>query len=293
LSTSPLPVIIAKLVGTNPFFWWMLHAILIVIFTNTAFRIFKKTFPKSAHLAGITILISPTFLIVTFLIGQYDLYTVSGAFLAVFAERKVVRIIGVLMTVLTNPEQAIVASLLLIGLSLFVLERKFFNLAITDVLSSVSVFMAIRLFQSPTPQATRANIIGNEFRGSLESSLGTWNWIFLGIVGASGATLLLASWKILGTKMSLRSMVILFFIPALFSFAISDKSRVGVAISALALFAFMHTLFIEIQKESYSNLRNELLGLSTILLLIMPGIYVDRFGEIRLPYLELISRLTS
>ena len=96
--------------------------------------------------------------------------------------------------------------------------------------------------------------------------------------------------ELLGLRKLIATAGVVFLIPALFSFFISDKTRVGIAISAAVL---LLTWKIFLEHAQSVGLKNQVyferIGLTVLLLILTPSLYIDRFAELRLTYKEFIN----
>jgi len=96
--------------------------------------------------------------------------------------------------------------------------------------------------------------------------------------------------ELLGLRKLIATAGVVFLIPALFSFFISDKTRVGIAISAAVLLLTWKKFLEHAQSVGLKNqVYFERIGLTVLLLILTPSLYIDRFAELRLTYKEFIN----
>lgn len=295
MSTSPMPILILKLLGPNNLLWWSIHTILIAGWTLLVVKGIRSRYPKSEKFAASLYLLSPAWLILILFIGHYDLFTIVGASFAIFARRMPIRLIGVLAAALANPEQSIVTSLLLILLFIVLKKPDLFRIAVAYLIAGLSVFVIVRFILSGESSIERSQIISGELSGVLKTSFGVWSLLPLTLIGISGIVLLLLASSFLKWREFMGVILVVYAIPYLFAFAILDKTRVGVAIAAAPYFYLCKYLLdqLELEEANVVTLQNELLGLVVVVAVLYPTIYFDIDAELRLPYKEFLNTFLS
>lgn len=293
MSTSPLPIIIHKTLGDSSLVWWIFHALLFCLFLLISIWYASKSYPRLKRLSVALIFTSPTFLIVLLFIGHYDFFTIAGAALAIFAVSYRVKAFGVLLACLANPEQALVTSAILLTLFLVVREKQLLKIGILYSISAVTTFVLVRFVIVETNEIQRSSVILSQLELVIKSSASVWALLPFTVFGMTGIFILLNWQAKMRSKMI--GLGITFGIPILLSLLILDKTRVGVAVSAAAMFYLVKQSLEDLDKkyERDKNQYFENLGLVSIFVFLVPSLYVDIGGDLRLPYKELLALLTN
>lgn len=291
MSTSPLPILIMKLVGNSNSVWWLFHFTLILIWTFLVVRTISNKYPNQKRIAAALFILSPTFLVIILFIGHYDLFTIAGASIAVFSSKFPIKFVGVTLAAMANPEQGFVTAFLLLAVVLAVNNKEILQLSLIYFGVSTVVFIGIRAILNAEDTVQRSRVISGELSGVIKTSIGVWSLIPLSLVGISGITLLLLSFFVLGTRPTLLIGLAVYVIPSVFALLILDKTRVGVAIAAAPYFLVCKVILEKMNENPESNLKiqSEILGLTAILAVLYPSIYFDIDAELRLPYKELLQ----
>ena len=290
MSTSPVPLILFSFLGGSYAIWWGFHLILFVGWSLFSINFLFKKFPNFKILIALIFFGSPLWLSLLVFIGHYDLFTIGGASIAVFARNKYLRAFGVLLAASTNPEQAVVTSILILLLSVTLGRVGVRKLGLLYFAISLPIYLLIRIGIKPIGNTQRISMITTELPDSVRTSFGVWTILPLVIAGSISIMWFIFGHEALSRKRLFATACVVYVIPAIFSFFISDKTRVGIAISAAVL---MITWKIFLEHAQSRGLKPavyyERIGLAVMLLVLTPSLYIDRLAEFRLPYKEFID----
>jgi hypothetical protein len=290
MSTSPLPLFLYSFLGGSNIIWWAFHAILFFAWSFIAIKFLFKKFPEFKLLTSLIFFTSPFWMSLLVFVGHYDLFTIGGASLAVFARNKYIRILGIVVAACANPEQGIVASILILMLSIVLGRVDIRKLGFTYLAISLPIYLFIRIAIQPVGDAQRISMITSELPETIRTSFGVWTILPLATIGSISILWFIFGYEALRLRQLIATAVVVFFIPTLFSFLIPDKTRVGIAISA-AVLMITWKIFLEHAQSAglKSNVYFERVGLTVMLLILTPSLYIDRLAEFRLPYKEFIN----
>jgi len=290
MSTSPVPLILFSFLGGSYAIWWGFHLVLFLGWSLFSINFLFRKFPDFKVLIALIFFGSPFWLSLLVFIGHYDLFTISGASIAVFARNKYLRAFGVLLAASTNPEQAVVTSILILLLSAVLGRIDVRKLGLSYLVISAPIYLLVRIGIQPVGNTQRISMITTELPDSIRTSFGVWTILPLVIAGSISIMWLIFGHDVLSRKRLFATACVVFVIPAIFAFFISDKTRVGIAISA-AVLMITWKIFLEHAQSKGMNptIYHERIGLTVMLLVLTPSLYIDRLAEFRLPYKEFID----
>ena len=144
-------------------FAWQLVQILatIAVFALLCWLVLRRTQETSGYLALALILSSGIAAVLWREIGRYDALYVAGIAIAVLAIRPVWSWVGVATAVLSSPEQAIVAAVLLIMLALLPMFRSWLGVGLRLFVGAILALSAIQLWfaLAGDPYKTRIGVL--------------------------------------------------------------------------------------------------------------------------------------
>ena len=290
MSTSPMPLFLYSFLGASHALWWGFHLILFLAWSFFAIIFLFRKYPEYKILIALIFFGSPFWLSLLVFIGHYDLFTIGGASIAVFARNKYVRTLGVVLAACTNPEQAVVTSVLILMLSVTLGRLDIRKLGSLYLAISAPIYLLVRMGIKPVGNTQRISMITGELPESIRTSFGIWTILPLIVAGSMSILWFIFGHELLGRRRLIATACVVFLIPGIFAFFISDKTRVGIAISAAVL---MITWKIFLEHAQIHGLKPhiyyERIGLAVMLLVLTPSLYIDRLAEFRLPYKEFID----
>ena len=290
MSTSPVPLILYSFLGGSYAIWWGFHLILFMAWTFFAINYLFRKFPDFKVLTALIFFGSPFWLSLLVFIGHYDLFTIGGASLAVFARNRFLKILGIVFAASTNPEQAVVTSILILLLSVVLDRKDVRRLGLTYLVISGPIYLLVRMGIQPVGNAQRISMITTELPDSIRTSFGIWTILPVVIAGSISIMWFIFGHDVLSRRRLIATAGVVFVIPAVFSFFISDKTRVGIAISAAVLMITWKIFLEHAQSKGMKPaIYHERIGLAVMLLVLTPSLYIDRLAEFRLPYKEFID----
>lgn len=288
LSFSIIPVLIAKVMNfPNYLIWWTFFACLTVLFyillTIYLEKIAGKNFKKILLITfSFPILISPLYYL-----GHYDLITISGGLLSGLTNSKKLIIFGAILAVGANPEQALMTSICMFFVALGTRSKLHKYIAwVWITLSSISYFI-LKLVIGNSDNGNRIDITIGLLKDIILNSAGRLNliifsvfglgWVFIYFIFRFEKSFYNKSLVLLGTVL----------LPVSLSIAILDRTRIGVAVGCLPLVLAIKYLVSSEIFNIFERIRLEHLMIAFVL---MPTIFIDTDGSLRLPYYELINK---
>ena len=289
-SYSIIPIIFAKILNYPPYLiWWIVFLALTLIFYFLLIINIKK-------IAGAefkkTLLIFFSFPFLTtplYYLGHYDLITISGALIAGLTKSKKMVVLGALVAIGSNPEQAIMTSICVVIFSLG--TNSSFHKFIAKIWLTLSLcgYLLLKLFIGTSHDGNRINIIIGQLKDVIPDSIGRINLITFSVFGLGWVFIFLAH-KVT-EDFSHRLFVSLgsVILPICLSILILDRTRVGIAVGALPIVLFIKFIFdFEPAKNALINKIN--FEYLIIAFMLVPTIFIDTDGSVRLPYLEFIHK---
>lgn len=290
-SYSIIPILLAKFLQFPSYFvWWVIFGFLTTFFYFTfAYQI--KKLSGSEYKTWLVVFCAFPFVISPiYFLGHYDLITIAGGILAGFTKSRKILFSGAALAIGANAEQAIMTSLCLVLLALGTKNSWHIKVASIWFSSSISTYVLFRIFLGSSDDGNRIHIIVNQISDVLIDSAGKVHLIVFSVFGV-GWTVLVKVFK--HSEWKLPEILTLFatvIVPVLLSIVILDRTRIGVAVGTLPLVLMLrHFLesdrILEIVKNGTS------VKFLAILILCVPTVFVDSDGSLRLPYVELFTRI--
>jgi hypothetical protein len=290
-SYSIIPVLVAKLLQFPSYLvWWIIFGFLTALFYFTlAYQI--KKLSGSEYKTWLVIFCAFPFVISPiYFLGHYDLITIAGGILAGLTKSKKIVFGGAVLAVGANAEQAIMTSLCLVLLAIGTKNGWHIKVASIWFGLSISTYLLFRIFLGSSDDGNRIHIIVNQISDVLINSAGKVHLIVFSVFGV-GWIVLVRIFK--HSKGNVPEILILFaavIIPVLLSIVILDRTRIGVAVGTLPMVLLLRQFLessrvLEIAKSGTS------VKFLAILILCVPTVFIDSDGSLRLPYVELFTRI--
>ena len=289
-SYSIIPLMIAKIFNYPPYLiWWMIFLALTFIFYFLLIINIKKIAGAEFKKILLIFFSFPFLTTPLYYLGHYDLITISGALIAGLTKSKKIVVLGALVAIGSNPEQAIMTSICVVIFSLG--TKSSFHKFIAKIWLSLSLsgYLLLKLFIGTSNDGNRINIIIGQLKDVIPDSLGRLNLIVFSIFGLGWVFIYLAHKVMKDFPCRLFVFLGSVVLPICLSILILDRTRVGVAVGALPLVLLIKFIFdFEPAKNALINKINyEYLMIAFIL---VPTLFIDTDGSVRLPYLELIHK---
>ena len=289
-SYSIIPLMIAKVLNYPPYLiWWMVFLALTLIFYFLLIVNIKKISGPEFKKVLLIFFSFPFLTTPLYYLGHYDLITISGALMAGLTKSKKMVVLGALVAIGSNPEQAIMTSICVFIFSLGTKSSFHKFIAKIWVSLSLSGYLMLKLFIGTSNDGNRINIIIGQLKDVVPDSIGRLNLIAFSVFGLGWALIYLA-YKF--TDIFPNRLLVIFgsaVLPVCLSILILDRTRVGVAVGALPIVLFIKFILdFEPAKNALLNKIN--FEYLIVAFMLIPTILIDTDGSVRLPYLELIHK---
>lgn len=288
LSSSVGPAVVMRVLGGPPsVIWWVLGAGLWLLVFATSIVVLARRGVRGRLLA-IGLAASPAFAVTVTMIGHYDLWIIAGSSILVIATRTWLGLMGALVAVLGNPEQAVPSAL---AIFLVALAWKSRSLALRSLaylgLALVAV-VAVATWASAAGGPSRSGGYLSLLPLSVESFLGVWplavySWLGPLWLVVLALVLMIPVWS--SRALALGGVVV---VPALMSITTLDGTRVFAAVGTGALVALV-SLALSGPLREWSPPEGALV-IGGAALIFMPSVIIDTAGGIRLPYSDWITQ---
>ena len=289
-SYSTIPVLIAKTLNYPPYLiWWFIFLSFTFLFYFLVILNIKKYAGNEFKKVVLIVFCFPFITSPLYYLGHYDLITIAGALIAGFTKRKKLIILGALFAIGSNPEQAIMTSICVVILSIGTKINLHRFIAKVWMSLSLSAYLLLKLLIGASSDGNRISIIIGQLKEVIPDSLGRLNIIIYSVFGLGWIIIYLSHQvKDIFTSWSFVYLGAL-ILPVCLSILILDRTRVGVAVGTLPLLMFVK--YILDFEPARSNLLNKInFQYLLVAFVLVPTIFVDTDGAIRLPYLELVHK---
>jgi hypothetical protein len=292
-SYSLLPVLLAKFLQFPPYLvWWIVYGILTAFFYFALAYQIKKLAGSEYKTWLVIFCAFPFVLSPIYFLGHYDLITIAGGIMAGFTKSKKMLFAGAILAIGANTEQSIMTSLCLILLAIG--TKNSWHAKIATIWSGLSVgsYLLLRIFLGSSDDGNRIYIIVNQLGDVLIDSLGKAHLIAFSVFGV-GWTVLVK--LIERSEKNLPGVLALFasiIIPVILSVLILDRTRIGVAVGTLPIILMLRN-FLESSKTSNVFKGSGSVKSLAILIVCVPTVFIDSDGSLRLPYVELFTRILT
>lgn len=235
-------------------------------------------------------------------LGRNDIFLLLGSVLAatsipmhrslgggVVTARVCIRfLLGVLLMIMGNPEQTVVALILLLALTAAMNFRSVLPYALLGLSVSIVVYFLLASWASSYGAPNRFSLVDNFWSQSVQNfSLNFWLVIYSGFGVA---------WVILAYLfLSSRLLDLLILIATLVAMPIAvtaltvDQTRVWVGITALVSVVVVRW----VSRSVASQYRKEIIGSLLVIALLLPSLEVTYLGEVRSPHDYVYFLITS
>lgn len=288
LSYSMIPILIAKVMNFPIYLiWWLFYACLTVLFyillTNYLEKIAGKNFKKTLLIIfSFPFLISPLYYL-----GHYDLITISGGLIAGLTNSKKLIVFGAILAIGANPEQALMTSICIFFVALGTRVKLHKYIARVWITLSLMSYILLKLVIGNSDDGNRMNIIIGLLKEVVLDSAGKLNliifsvfglgWVFIYFIFRFEKTFYNKFLVLLGTVL----------LPVGLSISILDRTRIGIAVGCLPMVLAIKYLISSKTVNIFERIRLEHLMIAFVL---VPTIFIDTDGSLRLPYYELINK---
>jgi hypothetical protein len=301
ISYSPIPTLIAKLLGEPAtIIWWGFFGLLMFFWFIAVMRKLKEIFPDHYRIVQIIFVASQVSLLEITHIGHYDNISVIAATVVLFWEAPLLIFIGALLAAGANPYMSFATGICVLILFLGTKNARHLKIGIIWTVTSAAVLVLLHVLLDGPSSNTRENIVINQIGFVVNGSLGVWTFILLSLLGPLW---LVYIWCMAQTDWSFgrstRTRKFLVFmatvgVPANMSFFILDHTRIGVVVGALPLFLYLlsELRFRFAQMPTFDRINFPIISVMVTAWLAYPAIIVDSGGVFRLPYAKFMALLS-
>lgn len=298
ISYSPLPVLIAKVLGEpRMLVWWGLFGLLLVAWFLIVMNRLKTLFPDSYRIAQVIFAASQVAMLQAAFVGHYDNLSVIGASLVYLYRKEWLIYVGALMAAGANPYMSLATGVCV--LFLYAGTREKFHLRAGVIWAGVSAaaLVVLHVVLSAPAGGTRESIFVGLLGSVVKDAAGVWFFIVLGLLGPLWFVYLWLmaqkSWSF-GDVTFVRKFFVFMGvvgIPAVMSFLIFDHTRIGVVVGALPLFLYLIPELQGLLGRMGSVVQGSFPMLSVMMIawIMYPPVIVDSAGVFRLPYAKFVA----
>jgi hypothetical protein len=291
LSYSIIPVLIAKIFNYPSYLiWWFIFFLFTLLFYSLIILKIKKESGDEFKKIVLIVFCFPFLSSPLYYLGHYDLITISGALIAGLTKSKKMVVLGSLIAIGSNSEQALMTSICVLFVSLG--SQSTFHKYIAKIWMSLSLsgYVLLKILVGTSSDGNRIRFILGQLKNVLIDSSGRLNLIIFSVFGLGWIFIFMVHQIKNIFPRQLLVYLGAVITPVCLSIFILDRTRIGVAVGALPLIMLIKFIF------DSGPTKNELLNKINfqyliVAFLLVPTIFVDTDGSIRLPYFELIHRL--
>ena len=302
VSYSPLPVLLAKILGRpQVFIWWSLFGLILLIWFVAVMTRLHSLFPNHYRIAQIIFASSQFMMLQTTFIGHYDNISVIAASLVLLWNSPYLIYIAALAAAGANPYMSFATGVCVLVLYLGTRNKRHLLIGLVYFFISSVMLAALNIWLNAPAELTREGIVLGELESAIRESLGVWSFVFLSILGPTWIVFaylfLKKTWSFGEVGGFRKSWVFLgvIGIPLGMSVFILDHTRLGVVVGALPLFLF---LLPELKSFSISipplrEIQFPALSAGILFWIMTPALIVDTYGEFRLPYAKFVQLIAG
>ncbi len=289
-SYSIIPVLIAKLLNYPSYLiWWLIFFALTLFFYLLIILKIRKIAGDDFKKVVLIVFCFPFLSSPLYYLGHYDLITISGALIAGLTKNKKFVVLGALIAIGSNSEQALMTSICVALVALGTKSSFHQFMARIWVSFSFIGYLLFRILIGASSDGNRIQIILGQLKGVVLDSSGRLNLIIFSVFGLGWIFIYLSyQFRSIFPRQLLVYMGAV-ILPVCLSILILDRTRIGVAVGTLPFIMFIKYIFDSEQvKNQFMNKINFQYLIAALIL--VPTIFVDTDGSIRLPYFELIHK---
>lgn len=289
-SYSIIPILISKILNYPPYLiWWFVFLVFTFLFYLAIILSIKKITGDEFKKVALIVFSFPIIASPLYYLGHYDLITISGALIAGFTKSKKLVILGALIAIGSNSEQALMTSICVALVSMGTQSSFHKFIAKIWISFSLSGYLLLKILIGTSTDGNRIQIIFGQLKEVVLDSSGRLNLIIFSVFGLGWIFIYLSyQFRSIFPRQSLVYIGAV-VIPVFLSILILDRTRIGVAVGALPFIMFIKYIFDsdQVKNEFMNKINFQYLLVAFVL---VPTNFVDTDGSIRLPYFELIHK---
>lgn len=298
ISYSPLPVMIAKILGQpNVVIWWMLFSALLFVWFVLVMYKLKSLFPDHYRIVQLLFAASQIIMLQSTFIGHYDNISVIAASLVFLWSSPWLIYLAAFLAAGANPYMSFATGVCVVVLYCGTRANRHLKIGLIYSTVSLAVLVGSHFWMDAPTGGTRESIVLGELFSVIRGSIGIWSFIFLSVLGPLW---FIFTWFIVQREsafgqIGLVQKFLIFMgvagIPMGMSFFILDRTRLGVVVGFLPLFLYiLPELKRALGKLSELNaIKFPVLSGGILIWILYPAVIVDTAGVFRLPIAKYIS----
>lgn len=288
-------ILLMKALGVPPPpVWWIVGGLLFGVTVVGVFALSRRAgaWRKAALMV---VALSPAFITQIALLGHYDWFLITGSLLIVLARDRIFVAAGILLAVMGNPEQAVIASICLLAVAVGMRVEHLRVRAFWFAGAAVSMFCAGQIwFARGGQENVRVSGLLNADGATVQSIRGflaSWPVTTYSFLGGLWIVVLLSLLVCAEGSRRILVLVGVILIPASAAVLTLDGTRVFAATGTAALVALLATTWERHWRHEPPT--SATLGTVALLLVFAPAIVIlpDDSGQLRLPYDEMLRYL--
>ena len=289
LASSPIPMALMRLLRyPNDIIWWGLGCVMYFTWVSVTSYLLAKKFPKNAKFAILLFLSCTPIITTASMIGHIDIYSLMGASIAVLARFRMRFVIGAMLAIGGNADQAIATSVSLILLA-FAGSKLARRMALQWTTTSIIGYLIIHSIFTISSANDPKRVMLGEMKSVLLHSIGSWDLLLysqMGLLWIPWLLFVIPSYKNIYNKFLLVFSVII--VPFGMTFLILDGTRVGTTVGFLLL--LITFCEVKLPAEMPHFIREFGLGIAYLILIFTPSVIVGNGALLRLPYRKILEQ---
>ena len=290
LVSSPLPILLMKIFRyPNDYVWWAIGFVIYISWIFLSVNLVIKRYEQHKREALLIFFSTVPVATAGTMMGHIDIFTLIGATIAVLSNIRFKVVIGALLAIGGNSDQALATLvcliLLAIGGSNF--ARKYLW---QWALISVSAYLLLHLNVSFPSTSDPKQVMLTDLEGVIPTSIGSWHLLIYSQMGLLWIPWLLMVIPTLITKQQ-QIFILLgsIILPLLLTLFIADGTRVGTTVGYLCLLITLDESYQKTFKK-YSNIKPQYFGALFSIFIVTPSIIVGNNGLLRLPIRKFLEQ---
>lgn len=298
ISYSPLPVMIAKVLGQpNVVIWWMLFSALLFVWFVLVMYKLKSLFPVHYRIMQLLFAASQAVMLQATFVGHYDNFSVIAASLVFLWNSPWLIYFAAFLAAGANPYMSFATGLCVVVLYCGTKTNRHLNVGLIYSAVSLVVLIGSHFWMDAPAGGTRESIVLDQLFSVIRGSIGIWSFILLSVLGPLWFIFVwfIAQKDSSFGQVGLAQKIFIFMgvagIPMGMSFFILDHTRLGVVVGFLPLFLY---ILPELKRAlakmvELTEIKFPVLSGGILVWILYPAIIIDTAGVFRLPFAKYIS----
>jgi len=248
--------------------------------------------PLSGRLFLAFVIVGPIGMVLLNHIGRNDVFVILGAtMIAIYGQKIYMLVFGLVIMILGNPEQTLVAFFCLMILSNIPMLRQWRRVAAAGFMVALAIFIPLTLYVRSTGVKGRVEFLPELLSASFYPFAAN---LPLTLYASFGATWLIIGWILLHISFKGQILITigLLAIPLLVTMITVDQTRVTVGVTTLSIMVIIREFMPRIVTQLKSLNFGPILGAGVVLVLFLPVIEIwGTSGHTRTPYLWIFTSI--